>query len=240
MESLAGKTAIITGAGSGIGRGIALRLHEEGCNLVLCGRREESLKETANLTREERRPCVVLPTDLTDDMEIDRIVEVALNEYDGIDFLVNNAGVYGGGEIHTHDIESWDQVMAINIRAPFLLSQAVLPTMRERGAGHIVNISSESGLNFYKGNGAYGVSKHALNALGEYIQRENQDYGIRVDTICPGMVVTEMTDRHQDLDRDKCLVPEDIADLVHWLLSRRQNIKIGTPILIQTMVNPWK
>ena len=96
------------------------------------------------------------------------------------------------------------------------------------------------GLEYFPGNGAYGVSKHALNALAEYIQRENQELGIRVDTICPGMVVTEMSRDTPGLDHGKCLFPEDIADLVVWLLSRRPNVKIGTPILIQTMENPWQ
>jgi NADP-dependent 3-hydroxy acid dehydrogenase YdfG len=95
-------------------------------------------------------------------------------------------------------------------------------------------------LEYYPTNGAYGVSKHALNALSEYIQRENQDYGIRVDVICPGMVVTEMTQNQANLDLAKSLIPEDIADLVIWLVTRRANIKIGRPVLIQTMENPWK
>jgi NADP-dependent 3-hydroxy acid dehydrogenase YdfG len=112
--------------------------------------------------------------------------------------------------------------------------------MRAQRQGHIINVSSESGLEYYEGNGAYGVSKHALNALGEYIQRENQEYGIRVDTICPGMVVTPMSDKAKGLDRTKCLYPDDISDLIIWLLTKRQNLKIGRPILIQTMDNPWQ
>jgi len=120
-----------------------------------------------------------------------------------------------------------------------LLCRAILPLMRAQQSGHIVNISSESGLEYYPGNGAYGVSKHALNALSEYIQRENQELNIRVDTICPGMVVTPMSDGSVGLDRDKCLYPEDIAELVIWLVTRRPNVKIGRPLLIQTMENPW-
>jgi NAD(P)-dependent dehydrogenase (short-subunit alcohol dehydrogenase family) len=130
--------------------------------------------------------------------------------------------------------------MAVNLRGPFLTARVVLPLMREQGGGHIINISSESGLEYYQGNGAYGVAKHALNALGEYIQRENQELGVRVDTVCPGMVITEMTEGSPGLDHDKCLYPEDIADLVLWLLTRRPNIKIGRPVLIQTMENPWE
>jgi 3alpha(or 20beta)-hydroxysteroid dehydrogenase len=89
-------------------------------------------------------------------------------------------------------------------------------------------------------DGAYGVAKHALNALTEYIQRENQGLGIRVNAICPGMVITEMTQDSPGLNHDKCLYPQDIADLVIWLLTRRANVKIGRPILIQTMKNPWE
>ena len=79
--------------------------------------------------------------------------------------------------------------MAVNLRGPFLTARAVLPNMRAQGRGHIVNISSESGLEYYEGNGAYGVAKHGLNALGEYIQRENQELGIRVDTVCPDFCI---------------------------------------------------
>jgi NAD(P)-dependent dehydrogenase (short-subunit alcohol dehydrogenase family) len=168
-------------------------------------------------------------------------VVAAATERDGsIDILINNAGIGGGASIHEHEVADWDQVMAVNLRGPFLMARAVLPSMRRQLRGHIINISSESGLEYYEGSGAYGVSKHALNALGEYIQRENQELGIRVNTICPGMVVTEMTEDSPGLVHEKCLYPEDIADLVMWLLSRRANIKIGTPILIQTMQNPWR
>jgi short-subunit dehydrogenase len=116
----------------------------------------------------------------------------------------------------------------------------VLPGMRLIARGHIINISSEAGLMHYTGSGAYGVSKHALNALSEFIQSENQDLGIRVDTICPGMVVTEMTKGNAGLNEGLCLLPEDIAELAHFLVSRRPNIKLGTPMLIQTMKNPWR
>jgi 3-oxoacyl-[acyl-carrier protein] reductase len=112
--------------------------------------------------------------------------------------------------------------------------------MRRQDSGEIVNISSESGLEHYPGDGAYGVSKHALNELGEYIQRENQSAGVRVNTICPGMVVTPMTVDSPGLDLEKCLYPADVADLVMWLVTRRPNVKIGRPILIQTMANPWE
>lgn len=91
-----------------------------------------------------------------------------------------------------------------------------------------------------RGDSVYGTSKHALNALAEFVVRENQELDIRVNTICPGMVITEMSGNSIGLDHSKCLYPEDIAELAIWLLTRRKNIKIGTPILIQTMLNPWE
>ena len=239
MEKLSGKVAIITGGGTGIGQGVALMLSGEGCRVVLSGRRKAPLEEALEKISAQGGEGLVVEGDVSEASDVDRLVSAAQETFGEIDILVNNAGIGGGGYIHEHDIQTWDQVLAVNLRGPFLTSRAVLPKMRARSQGHIINISSESGLEYYQGNGAYGVSKHALNALGEFIQRENQEYGVRVDTICPGMVITEMTQNSPGLDHSKCLYPEDIAELVLWLLTRRANIKIGTPILIQTMENPW-
>lgn len=239
MEELSGKVAIITGGGTGIGQGIALMLSKEGCKVVLSGRRKSPLDEVLEKIYAQGGEGMVVEGDVSEASDVERLVNTAQDTFGQIDILVNNAGIGGGGYIHKHNIQTWDQVMAVNLRGPFLTSRAVLPEMRARNQGHIINISSESGLEYYQGNGAYGVSKHALNALGEFIQRENQEYGVRVDTICPGMVITEMTQNSSGLDHSKCLYPEDIAELVLWLITRRANIKIGTPILIQTMENPW-
>lgn len=239
MESLQGRIALVTGGGTGIGAGIARALGAQGASVAICGRRQSPLERTVAGIERTGGTARFTAADVAQEQGARRAVEETADAYDGLDLLVNNAGVGGGGPFHEHDIEVWDRVLATNLRGPFLLSRFALPHMRAAGGGHIINISSESGLEFYEGSGAYGVSKHALNALGEYVQRENQDHGVRVDTICPGMVVTEMTEDSPGLDHSKCLRPEDIADLVLWLVTRRPNIKIGRPILIQTMENPW-
>ena len=239
MSHLRGKTAIVTGGGTGIGAGIALALGGAGANVIVCGRRQGPIPATAKRIVTGGGNALAVEADISRLRDVDSLVDTTMELCETVDFLINNAGISGGAPIHEHEVAAWDQVMAVNLRGPFLLARKVLPIMRAQGCGHIINISSESGMEFYVGNGAYGVSKHALNALSEYIQRENQDYGIRVDVICPGMVITEMTRDRAGLNHEKCLYPQDIADLTLWLLSRRPNIKIGRPVLIQTMQNPW-
>jgi len=238
--SLENKVALITGAGTGIGLGIAQALAREKARLVICGRRKDRLDTASASLQSAGAEVLAVQADISDPSDVERLFQVALSRFGRIDILVNNAGVSDGEEVHRMEVETWERVMDINLRGPFLTTRRVLPLMREQHSGHIINISSESGLEYYEGDGAYGLSKHALNDFGEYVQRENQSFNIRVNTICPGMVVTEMSQDSPGLDHSKCLYPEDIADLAIWLLTRRWNIKIGTPILIQTMLNPWE
>lgn len=233
------QVALVTGGGTGIGRGVALALAAAGAPVAVIGRREVPLRETVAAIEQAGGVARAFPGDVAAEADVERTVRATEEALGPITILVNNAGIGGGGAIHNHSVAEWNRIMAVNLRGPFLMARAVLPGMRRRQRGHIVNISSESGLEYYQGSGAYGVSKHALNALGEYVQRENQELGIRVDTICPGMVVTEMSENTPGLDHDKCLYPDDIADLVLWLVTRRPNVKIGRPLLIQTMENPW-
>jgi NAD(P)-dependent dehydrogenase (short-subunit alcohol dehydrogenase family) len=233
------KVAIITGGGTGIGAAVAVALAAARARVVVCGRRAEPLAEVVAQIRTQGGTAVPITADVSEVADVERVVATAVDRFGTVDILINNAAVDGGAPIHRHSIEEWDRIMAINLRGPFLFARAVLPLMRQQQSGHIINISSESGVEHYAGNGAYGVSKHALNALGQFIQVENQDLNIRVNTICPGMVLTPMSQDFPGLIPDKCLSPEDIADLVMWLLSRHPNLKIGLPVLIQTMANPW-
>jgi NAD(P)-dependent dehydrogenase (short-subunit alcohol dehydrogenase family) len=238
--NIEGKIAIVTGGGTGIGKGIALALGRARVNVVVCGRRAEPLAKVVGEIEDLGSTAVAISADVSVAEDVEKVVATAVDHFGKVDFLINNAGVSTGDYIHEHSIEKWDQVIAINLRGPFLMARAVLPIMRRHKSGHIINISSESGIEHYAGNGVYGVTKHALNALNELIQVENQNMNIRVNTICPGMVLTPMAYNTPGLIEENCLAPEDIADLTMWLLTRQPNLKIGLPILIQTMANPWR
>jgi NAD(P)-dependent dehydrogenase (short-subunit alcohol dehydrogenase family) len=168
------------------------------------------------------------------------VVRATVEKFGKIDILVNSAGVNEPGETHDMSVETWKRVLGANLDGVFLMTRAVLQVMRAQRSGHILMISSESGIIYESGQTAYGVSKHALNAFIEFVQQENVDFNIRVNSICPGWVFTEMVEKEPGLQREKCLFPEDIADLAIWLLTRPSNIKIAAPVLIQTMLNPLK
>jgi NAD(P)-dependent dehydrogenase (short-subunit alcohol dehydrogenase family) len=239
MGSLDGQVAMITGGGTGIGRGIALVFAREGARVVLSGRRAEPLAETLATIREQGGDGLAVTADGSKEADVDRLVKTTLDTYGTVDILVNNGAIGRLGYMHEHSIQDWDDIMRINLRGPFLLSRAVLPTMRERECGHIVMMSSDISLTHKPGVGAYAVAKHALNAMAEIMQQENQDFGIHIEVVCPGFVVTDMS-AGLPLDHDKVLLPDDIADLVLWLVSRPPNVKIGRPVLIQPMDDPWK
>ena len=217
MINLEKQVAIVTGGGTGIGRAVAIALAGAGVKVTICGRRLVPLEQTVQDINLLGGEAVAIKADVAQETDVRQVVDRTREQFGGVNILINNAGVSGGDFIHQHDIENSDQIMAINLRGPSLFSRYVLPLMRAQRSGHIINISSEAGLEYYQGNGAYGVAKHALNALGEFIQRENQDHHIRVDTVCPGMVITELTQDSPGLNHDKCLQGEDIADLVLWM-----------------------
>mgnify|MGYP003617995637 FL=1 len=240
MNSLKDKVALITGGGSGIGAGLARMFATEGAAVVICGRRAASLARVAGDIRAAGGVVHTITADVAQAEDVARLVEETVAQFGAIHILVNNAGVDASdAPIHEYSIAEWDRVMAINLRGPFLLARAAVPIMRRQGEGDILNISSEAGLEYYSETGAYTISKFGLNALGELLQVENQEFGIRVNTICPGMVVTEMSQDAPGLNHERCLYPADIADMALWLVTRRANVKIGRPLLIQTMLNPW-
>lgn len=195
MKSLAGQTAIVTGGGTGIGRAIAARFHEEGAHIVICGRRREQLDKAARAISPEGERIVAVTADVTREEDILKVVRAAVSKTGGIDVLVNSAGLMRFGKLDESGVESWDLMMRTNAFAPWRFMVAVLPEMRKRGGGAILNISSIAGIKAFPGAGIYCASKAVLQMLTQVLAMETAAEGIRVNAICPAVVEdTELAD----------------------------------------------
>lgn len=209
--SIEGERALVTGAGTGIGRAIAVRLAQLGCSVTLVGRRPAPLEETADLCRQEGAASTVAPCDLTD---ADAIASLAAG-LGHLDILVNDAGVLVNKPLEETTTEELDAILMTNVRAPYLLCRETLPLLRASGRGEIVNICSVVAHAGYRGQSAYGASKHALLGMTKALANEVYEDGIRVHAISPGGVLTDMVAKARpDLEGVPMIVPDDIADAV--------------------------
>ena len=193
-KKFAGKVAVVTGATSGIGHACAVGFANEGANVVCVGRKEEALKTVADEVRSAGAEALTIRADLSVDSEADRVFNESVEAFGGIDVLVNAAGFLTTGTIETTAIDSWDEMMNVNVRAVFRLMQRSLPSLIER-RGNIVNVSSVTGLRSFPGVLAYCVSKAAVDQLTRCSALELAAKGVRVNAVNPGVVVTEIHKR---------------------------------------------
>ena len=187
---LKGRVAIVTGGGSGIGRGIALGLAEKGVRVAVCGRRAELLEQTVAQIRERGGSAMSMPADVTDRSEVERFVASVVNEWGQIDILVNNAGVSGRTPIDDPDDTRWLNILDVNLTGSYLCSKVVLPHMKE--PGRIVNMSSVLGRFGVPGYAAYCTAKHGIIGFTKALALEVAGRGITVNAICPTWVDTDM------------------------------------------------
>ena len=189
MARLEGKIAIITGAGSGIGRACAVAFAREGARVALVGRRKEKLEAVAAEIGEAALVCV---GDVSKKKDIEEMVKRAAAHFGGLQVLVNNAASLIAGTAETHTEAEWDESFNTNVRGVWLLSRAALPHMKRAGMGSIINISSVLGLVAAKNRLAYAASKGAVTLMTKAMALDHAAENIRVNAICPGIVETEM------------------------------------------------
>jgi meso-butanediol dehydrogenase / (S,S)-butanediol dehydrogenase / diacetyl reductase len=230
------KTAIITGGGSGIGLATARAFCKEGAKVILFGRRKEKLISAADKLGDS---VLIVQGDMTHNDDLDQLINKTLNNFKGIDILVNSAGLFNGAPLHEISDSQWDGMMDINIRSVFQLTRRVLPIMMTQKSGSIVHISSILGLIAVPQVAAYNVSKGALNQFSRSIAVEYGSYGIRSNSICPGLIETDMT---ADLMKDASLMQEwskeypigrfgkseDVASACLFLASDESSFITGT------------
>ena len=242
MSRLANKTALITGAGTGIGRAIALAYLREGARVALVGRRKEPLEAIA---REAGDAVLVLTGDVSKQADIDHLLAETAARLGGVHVLVNNAGVLHIGTAEQITEAEWDETFAINVRGLWLLSRAVLPYMRKVGGGSIVNVASVLGINGARNRASYAPSKGAVILLTKCMAIDHGAENIRVNAICPSFIETDLTAEVIRKAPDPSAVrrerigvhpigrlgqPEDIAGLAVYLASDESSWVTGATV----------
>jgi NAD(P)-dependent dehydrogenase (short-subunit alcohol dehydrogenase family) len=213
-------------------------LAAEGARVALAARRGADLDHVAGDVREAGGVALPVITDLTEDESLANLVARTQDELGPIDVLVNNAGFAVWKPLEATTMAEWDRTFAVNVRAAAYLCAAALPGMQARRFGRVINIGSEAGVAIVPGLAAYCVSKHALRALTEVIQDGNHDNGIKAWVICPGFVDTEMGEVVPGASRENFLRVNEVIDVVRYLLSLGDNVKLGPEVLVRTMRNP--
>jgi NAD(P)-dependent dehydrogenase (short-subunit alcohol dehydrogenase family) len=232
---LTGRPALVTGASSGIGRAIALKLAELGAPIVVTGRRAEPLQALVSEIHARGGKAVSVPGDVRDEAHVRSAIERAVAAFSGLTILVNNAGVIGAGPTESTSTAEWDRVMDVDLKGAFLFSRAAIPHLKGRPGANIVNVSSVTGRRPYANITPYCVAKAGMDMLTQCLALELAPHGVRVNAVNPGVVVTNLhkatntvPDYDGFLERSKGThplgfvgEPQDAAELVAFLVSDR-------------------
>lgn len=240
--ALTGKTALVTGASKGIGFEVCRVLADAGADIVAVARDRNGLAEAKASVEALGRRCFVIEADMATVEGPRRAAEQALAECGTIDILVNNAGIALLDDLLVATVEDWDRTLAVNLRAPFLLAQALAPGMIEQKAGKIINVSSQTGIVALERHGAYAASKNGLNALTKVMTLEWSRHNIQCNAVCPTIIMTPMGEKvwsdpakHGPMLAKTPLgrfgKPVEVADVVLFLASRASDLVTGETIL---------
>ena len=228
MRTLKGRIALVTGASSGLGRATAIAFARAGADVAIVARSEEELDSVRGEITKIGRRALALPVDLASVDDTTEAVRQSVEELGRVDVLVNAAGTDTPGTVEALDIEGWDRTLAVNLRAPFLLSKAAFPHMREAGGGTIINISSVAGKKGWANASAYCASKFGLTGFTEALADEGKEHGIRAIVLYPGAMATNWgafsPEERQGSELNEApptrvLQPERVADLIVWLAA---------------------
>lgn len=229
MTDLKNKNALITGAGKGIGKAIALALAKEGVNVILVARTQDEIDSVAAKMRSLRVKALAITADVADINSVNAAVSKALAEFGTIDILINNAGIAAFGKFLELEPTDWERIIQVNLMGTYYVTRAVLPNMIERQTGDIINISSTAGLSGNALTSAYSASKFAVLGLTESLMQEVRKHNIRVTALTPSTVATDMAKELKltDGNPEKVMQAEDMAELIiaQLKLNRRVFIK---------------
>jgi len=216
---LAGKVALVTGAGRGIGAAVALALGEAGGRVILTARSRDQLIQVERAITEKSGKAAAVSCDLTRDDEIEKLARECERIFGAVDILINNAGWGKRAPVVKAKLEDWDQTFRLNLRAPMMLAQRFLPAMIAKGEGAVINIGSVSGKSGEANGAAYSASKFGLIGFTQSLYEEVREHGIKVSVILPGFVDTPLIPPNRQLDRSKMIQAADIAQTVCYVLA---------------------
>ncbi|GGA80686.1 3-ketoacyl-ACP reductase [Flavobacterium palustre] len=229
MTDLKNKNALITGAGKGIGKAVAIALAKEGVNVILISRTQSDIDKVADEIQAFGVKTLALTADVSDINSVNSTVEKALTEFKTIDILINNAGIAAFGKFMELEPAAWERIIQVNLMGTYYVTRAVLPNMIERQSGDIINISSTAGLAGNALTSAYSASKFAVLGLTDSLMQEVRKHNIRVTALTPSTVATDMAKELNltDGNPEKVMQSEDIAELIiaQLKLNRRVFIK---------------
>ena len=230
QQPLKSKTAIITGASTGIGRAIASRFARAGSNLVLTARDTKALERLKKSLVKTPSKIWCYGCDLTDAEDLEQLILTIKKNHKKIDVLVNNAGIGRFAPIDEVTTEDWDRMLSLNLRAPLIMCRAFVPVMKRLGAGKIINISSIAGKVGVAQASAYSATKFGLEGLNKSLYDELRDHNISVTSINPGSVDTPFFDGLSStwLRREQMLRPNDVADTALFIATRPQSVLIDS------------
>jgi NAD(P)-dependent dehydrogenase (short-subunit alcohol dehydrogenase family) len=191
MGKLDGKVVLVTGGNRGIGKGIAHGLAEEGASLVLTARGAEPLRQIAEALAARGTTVLAVPADVTDERQVQDLFHKTIERFSRLDVLVNNAGAFDGGPLDELSVETWDKVLAINLRAPFLCTREAMRIMKRQGGGRIINMGSIAAQRVRLNSAPYSTSKHGLWGLTQVTALEGRAHGISCGCLQPGNVLIE-------------------------------------------------
>ena len=232
MGKLDGKVAFITGASRGIGRGIAEGFADAGASLILCARSEAALTELSRRLSERGANVVPITADVTDEQQVKEAFRKGLEQFGRLDILVNNAGIFDGGPLEELSVETWDRVMAVNLRGPFLCTREAFRIMKGQGGGRIINVGSISAQRVRFRSAPYSTSKHGLWGLTQVTALEGREHGITCSCIHPGNVSVETLVEFQRQSKEPAMAVADLVPAIIAMASLPKDVNMLEAIVL--------
>ncbi|BAU12352.1 short-chain dehydrogenase/reductase SDR [Leptolyngbya sp. NIES-3755] len=240
MNDLTGKIALVTGGAQGLGEAICRVLATAGVTVIVADIREELAEKIALEISSEGGKAAALRLDVTDEAQIQKSIDKVIQDYDHLDILINNAGIDVTVSIEELDINAWDRIMAVNLRAPFILSKAVITHMKQRQSGHIVNIASTASKRTWANATAYHASKWGLVGFSHALHVEARPERVKVTAVIAGGMQTPfILDRFPDTPLDKLQDPKNVADTIRYILTQPPETVIPEVMVIPMQESSW-